>query len=342
MTTALLVIVVVLALAMAYINGFHDASNAVSTTITTRTLPESTALGMAAILNVLGALLGMAVLAVSGSWAVQLLGMGPLTETLAGSPDRLGLVLIATMLATIVWDLLTWWYGMPSSTWHAFLGATLGASLAVGVAAGWELLGGLLVISLIGPVLAAGLAFALMRLVLLLGRHERLQREHLRFAQTITAGAVAAGHGMADSRLPLAVIVIAAAGGAPAIGDPRQETLMMMVAVALAIGAGTLMGGHRIIRTLGRRLTDLTVAQGLAAETSAAVMMSLGVFGLQSPVSTSHALAASVAGAGAAEGPRTVRWPVARSIILVWLVTPLASAVVGAAVTGLLLELPTG
>ncbi|MGP9538620.1 inorganic phosphate transporter [Brachybacterium sp. AOP43-C2-M15] len=337
MSTTLLVIVVVLALAMAYVNGFHDASNAISTTIATRTLRESTALAMAAILNLLGALLGMAVLAVTAPWAVQLLGMAQLAEVTAGVPDRLGLVLIAIMLSTIAWDLLTWWYGMPSSTWHAHLGATLGASAAIGAAASWELMGYLLAISLVGPLLSAGLAFLLMQGVLLLGRHERLRREHLRFAQTITAGTVAAGHGLADSRLPLAVIVIATAGGTPFLAAPAPTAVAMMVAVAVALGAGTLMGGHRIIRTLGRRLTDLTVAQGLAAETSAAVTMSLGVFGLQSPVSTSHALAASVAGAGAAEGLRTVRWPVARAIILTWLATPLVSAVAGAALTGVLL-----
>jgi PiT family inorganic phosphate transporter len=99
------------------------------------------------------------------------------------------------------------------------------------------------------------------------------------------------------------------------------------------------MGGHRIIRTLGRRLTDLTAAQGLAAESSAAMTMSLSVFGLGSPVSTSQALASSVVGAGVARGRRTVRWSVAREIVLIWLVTPLACAVVGAALYGVGLEL---
>lgn len=335
MTTVLFALVVVLALAMAYMNGFHDASNAVSTTIATRTLRESTALAVAALLNLLGALLGMALLAVTAQWAIELLGFTPLTEATLGRPDVLGLALVAILLSTIFWDLFTWWLGMPSSTWHAFFGATFGASFAIGAGPAWEMLGLLFFVSIVGPPLSAALAFLLMQVVLRLGRHEQLERSHLRFAQTVSAAAVATGHGISDSRLPLAVVVVAAATTeASAVG-----TVSMMVSISVAIGAGTLIGGHRIIRTLGRRLTDLTVAQGLAAETSAAVTMSLSIFGLNVPISTSHSLASSVVGAGAAKGPRNVRWPVARTMLLTWLATPLVSALLGAALAGVMLEI---
>ena len=336
MTPVLFTLVIVLALTMAYVNGFHDASNAVSTTIATRTLRESTALAIAALLNTIGALLGIAVLVITAHWAIGLLGMDALSRQTAGQPDLLGLTLIAIMLATISWDLLTWWFGMPASTWHAFFGASFGASLAIGAEVPWELFGLLLLASLVGPPLSAAIAFALMHGLLQLGRHERLQRGHLRFAQTLSAGAVAAGHGINDSRLPLALVVVAAA----TTDTPTLGRTWVMISIAVAVGAGTLMGGHRIIRTLGRRLTDLTVAQGLAAETSAAITMSLTLFGLESPVSTSQAVASSIAGAGAAKGLRNVSWPVARNILLVWLTTPLACGVLGAAATGVLLELP--
>ena len=135
-----------------------------------------------------------------------------------------------------------------------------------------------------------------------------------------------------------AVVVIAFT----TISAPEGSTTAVMAAVALAIGAGTLVGGHRIIRTLGRNLTDLSVAQGLAAETSSATTMSLSLFGLDAPVSTSHSLASSVVGAGVGRGLRTVRWRVAGQILLVWLVTPLATALLGAALIGVLQELPTG
>lgn len=335
MTTALFALVVVLALAMAYMNGFHDASNAVSTTIATRTLRESTALGIAALLNLLGALVGMGMLAVTAQWAVEQLGFIPLADATVGRPDVLGLALVAILVATILWDLITWWMGMPSSTWHAFFGATFGASFAIGAGTAWEMLGVLLFVSLVGPPLSAALAFLLMQVVLRLGLHERLQRGHLRFAQTISAAAVATGHGISDSRLPLAVVVVSAATTeATAFG-----TGSMMVSIAVAIAAGTLIGGHRIIRTLGRSLTDLTVAQGLAAETSAAMTMSLSIFGLNVPISTSHAVASSVVGAGAAKGPRNVRWSVARTMLLTWLATPLVSALLGAALAGVMLEI---
>src|SRR5699024_9853673 len=137
---------------MAFYNGFHDASNAVSTAITTRSLRESTALGMAAILNLLGALLGMLLLSVTADWALRLLVLRRLAETAAGARVVLGAGLIAIMLATLAWEVLTWWIGMPSSTWHAFFGGALGASLAIGATAAWDRLVAILVASIVGPL----------------------------------------------------------------------------------------------------------------------------------------------------------------------------------------------
>lgn len=335
MSPALLALVVVLALVLAFYTGFHDASSAVSTAITTRSLKESTALAMAAILNLLGALLGMLLLTVTADWALQLLGLGRLMEETSGAPDVLGAGLVAILLAVLAWEVLTWWIGMPSSTWHAFYGAALGASLAIGAAAAWDRLAAILVASIVGPVIAVLLAYLVMQGILALARNERLRVGHLRFAQTVSAGAVATGHGLSDSRLPLAVIVIACSVSDLSPG----ASLMVLVPVAIAMAAGTLLGGHRIIRTIGRRLTDLSTAQGLAAESSAVISMSVAIFGLSSPVSSSHGLASSVVGAGVAMGPRHVRWPVARTMVLVWLATPLATAVLGAALAGVLLEL---
>ncbi|MFC7374190.1 MULTISPECIES: anion permease [unclassified Brachybacterium] len=338
MSPALLAIVLVLALVMAYVNGFHDASNAVSTAITTRSLKESTALAMAAVLNLLGALLGMLLLAVTAHWAVSLLGLGELAEQAGGAPDVLGMALVSILVATLSWEIITWWYGMPSSTWHSFYGGTIGASLAIGAAAAWDRLAAILVVSVVGPVVAALAAYLLMHGILALGRGERLRIEHLRFAQTVSAGAVATGHGLSDARLPLAVVVVATSSAGLHIGD----SLALMLPVAVAVAAGTLMGGHRIIRTIGRRLTDLSTAQGLAAESSAVAFMTLGVFGLESPISSSQSLASSVVGAGVAMGPRHVRWAVARSIVVTWLTTPVVTGVFAAALSGVMLELQIG
>ena len=335
MTPALLALVVLLALAMAFVNGFHDASNAVSTAITTRSLRESTALGMAAILNLLGALLGMLLLAVTAPWALHLLGLGELAASTAGTPDVLGAGLVAILLATLCWELLTWWIGMPSSTWHAFYGSVIGASLAIGAAAAWDRLVVIVIGSIVGPLTAVLVSYLVMQGILALARDERLRVAHLRFAQTVTAGAVATGHGLSDARLPLAVIVVAASVSDLSFG----AALPMMVAVAVAVAAGTFVGGHRIIRTIGRRLTDLSVAQGLAAEGSSVLSMSVAIFGLESPVSTSHGLASGVVGAGVAVGPRQVRWRVARTMVAVWLLTPIVTALLAAALAGVLLEL---
>lgn len=327
MSAVLLGLIVALALVMAYVNGFHDASNAVSTSITTRTLQESTALTMAALLNVLGTLLGAGLIALTTEWAVSMLGLQTLLEATAGHGELLGAALVAVLLTTIFWDLTTWWFGMPTSTWHAFLAALVGASLVIASAADWSRLGWVLLVSVVGPVLSAAFAFVLMHLVLRLGRAEMLRAGQIRFAQTISAGAVATGHGMNDSRIPLAVVVISGA----AAGVPGVTSLSMVLAIAVAVGAGTLMGGHRLIRTLGRRLTDLTAAQGLAAETSSAASMTLGMLGLEVPMSTSQSLASSVVGAGLARGVRHIRWGVAREVIIAWLITPPVCALLGAA-----------
>lgn len=336
MDSGSLVALVVLAVALAYVNGFHDASNAVSTAITTRTLRESTALGVAATLNLLGGLLGAGLMALGAGWSADLLQLAPLANALGDTPDMLGLVLCAVALSTLAWSVFTWWMGMPTSTWHTILGAVLGASWVVGASIPWDATVQLIMLPLlIGPLVAVALSFLLMRGLLALGRTELLGAGHLRFAQTISAGAVAAGHGIHDIRIPMTLVAMAVwAGGL----DP-QAALSAAVPLSLALAAGTLMGGHRIIRTLGRRLSDLSTAQGLAAESSTAIVLGVGVLGLNMPMSTSHTLASSVVGVGLGLGPRHLRWPVVARIVAVWLVTPVASAAAAAVLTVLALRL---
>lgn len=336
MSPLLLSLVVLLALVMAYYNGFHDASNAVSTAITTRSLRESTALGMAAILNLLGALLGMAMIGLSLPWALHLLGLEPLAAQLVDAPDVLALCLLAIITATLAWEVLTWWMGMPSSTWHSFFGGVLGVSLIAGSSAPWGRFATILAISVVGPLLAIGISFAVMQALLALIRTQRVRIDHVRFAQTVTAGLVATGHGIADSRIPLAVVAIAVIP----LGLPTGASLALMLPIALAMAAGTFMGGHRIIRTIGRRLTDLSASQGLAAESTSAGLMGLGAIGLEFPMSSSHSLASSVIGAGVAMGPRQVRWNVARTMVGIWVVTPIATAVIAGSIAAVLRELP--
>lgn len=334
MSPLALAVVVALAVALAFVNGVHDASNAISTTITTRALRERTALWYAAVLNLLGALLGGWAVAISAGWATGVLWLDELFATV--SPQQLGFALTGILLATLLWLLATLRLGMPASTWHSVFGAVAGAVFALGAHAPWTRLMLLVALPiLVGPLVAAAASFVVMRILLALGRTERLRVAHMRFLQTTSAGLVAAGHGLHDVRVPLALIAAAAActtsGAEIAVGAT--------IPVAVALALGTALGGHRIIRTLGRRVSDLSTAQGLAAETMAAAVVGLAVFGLKVPVSTSHTLAAGVVGAGSALGPRHVRWTVVGQMLVTWFATSLVTGLLSGVITILQMRL---
>ncbi|MFC0675121.1 inorganic phosphate transporter [Brachybacterium hainanense] len=318
--------ILLLTVVLAYVNGFHDASNAVSTTITTGTLRERTALGMAALLNLLGALLGMGLVTMSGAWAFSKIPLGGLADD-GGSPPHLVLwVLLAAVATTVLWDLATWWRGMPSSSWHALYGAIGGASLVLGWHADWSaFLGDALMPTAFVPLLGALAAYLLMHGITRLLAKDRLVSGHVRFAQTVSAGAVATAHGLQDVLIPMAVVV-AVSATAPV---PPAMLAAAPFVIALALATGTYMGGHRIIRTLGTRLTDLSSPQGFAAEASTAALMGVVTLGFGMPVSSSHAIAAGVMGAGLARGRRALRLPVVWSILVTWIATPVACLLLG-------------
>lgn len=338
-----------LALVLAYVNGLHDASNAVSTAIASRALSERTALGVAAVLNLLGALIGILVAGWSAQRALRVTGLADVDVSHPQIAATVRTVVVAAVVATLVWELLTWWWGMPSSTWHAMFSGIAGASLALGLAVpltsdALAVLGSLL----LSPLLGGVLSFALVHAIARLSRWRAVRTHHLRAAQTVSAGAVAAGHGLHDSLLPMSVIVIALAtvpagstgtggalgtsSGATAAGEVLALPVGIGIAVAVAIAAGTLAGGHRVIRTLARRLTDLSTAQGLAAEASAAVVLFTGTIGLGAPISTSHTVTAGIVGSGLAVGPRSVRWSIVRRILATWCATPVVAGLLGAGI----------
>lgn len=321
----LVAVVVALAIVLAYVNGFHDASNAISTTITTRTLRERTALGMAALLNLLGALLGVGLVTLSSTWAFARMGLGHLAD--GDTPDHLVLwIVFAGVLTAILWDLVTWWLGMPSSSWHALFGGIGGASLVLGWQADWSVIvRSSLLPTFFAPLLGAAAAFGLMHLVSRLLAGDRLLAGHVRFAQTVSAGAVATAHGLQDALIPMAVIT-AVAATSPV---PGPLLVAAPLVVALTMAAGTFMGGHRIIRTLGSRLTDLSTPQGFAAEAATAGLMGMVSLGMGLPVSSSHSIAAGIMGAGLARGPRALRLPIVRRILAVWVSTPLVCFLLG-------------
>jgi PiT family inorganic phosphate transporter len=318
----LLAAVIVAALAFAWMNGFHDASNAVATSLSSATLTARVALPLAGGLNVVGALLGVGVAETIGTRLV----------TVPVSSPGLGLV-AAALVAAFGWNLLTWSLGLPSSSSHALIGGLAGGALVAGGAVQWDVVRDLVVVPmLLSPLLGFALAWLLMALVVRVVREVTYgtARRRFKIAQTVSASAVALGHGLQDGQKTMGVMVIAlAASGHTVDGVP----LWVRLSAALALGAGTVVGGGRIIRTLGRRVVPVDPVSGFAAESvSALVLAGTAVF--QAPVSSTHTVTASIMGAGSTRGRREIRWAVVRRILLAWVLTPAATALGAAALYG--------
>jgi PiT family inorganic phosphate transporter len=287
---ALLVAVVVTALIFDYTNGFHDAANAVATSISTRAVPPNVALAAAALLNVIGALVSTHVAAT--------LAKGIVDAAAVTMPVMLG-----GLVGAIFWNLLTWWWALPSSSSHCLIGGVAGAVLAT---AGpdhvlWSgILRKVLVPTLVAPLVGFAFGIALMVAILWIFRRAhpgRLMRR-FRIAQLVSASVMAFSHGSNDAQKTMGVITLAlfAAGAIPALEVP----LWVKLASAAVIGLGTYAGGRRIIRTLGMRLVKLTPAHGFAAETAASTVL-LGTAWFGFPISTTHVITTSVMGVGATE-----------------------------------------
>jgi PiT family inorganic phosphate transporter len=319
---ALLVAVVLTALLFDYTNGFHDAANAVATSISTRAVPPTVALIAAAVLNVAGAMVSTHVAATLAKGIV---------ETSAVTPP----VMLGGLVGAISWNLLTWWWALPSSSSHCLVGGVVGAAL-LNAGSDFVQWGGILrkvlIPTLSAPLIGFSMGIALMLLLLWMFRHAHpgpLVRR-FRLAQLVSASFMAFSHGSNDAQKTMGVITLAlfAGGVLPSLEVP----LWVKLASALTIGLGTYAGGRRIIRTLGMRLVKLTPVHGFAAETSAsAVLLGTAWFGF--PVSTTHVITTSIMGVGATERASAVKWGVSRDIFLAWVLTLPASAAIGALCT---------
>jgi inorganic phosphate transporter, PiT family len=315
-----LIAVVVLALFFDFTNGFHDAANAIATSVSTRALTPRTAVVMAGVLNFAGAFVSIKVATTVGKGVV---------DTDVVTID----VVLAAVVGAIVWNLITWALGLPSSSSHALIGGVAGAGIA---AAGldavlWQgVTEKILLPSLVS--IFVGLALGGLLVVAIMwgfrrmhpGRTSRIFRR----LQIVSAGFVALTHGTNDAQKTMGVIALALVAANP--GAEFHVPLWVIVSAALAIAAGTYAGGWRIIRTLGRRITHLEPYQGFAAETATAgILYTTAHLGF--PVSTTHTISGSVLGAGAARKFSAVRWGVARSMLAAWLFTFPAAALVAAA-----------
>ena len=318
--TLSLVVVVVLAIIFDYINGFHDTANAIATSVATRALSPRTAVLMAAAFNFIGAFAGTAV--------AKTIGAGLVNEETTTQA-----IVMAALLGAITWDLITWWFAVPSSSSQALVGGLLGATV---IAAGWGALdiGGIvnkvIIPSLTSPLIGFVAAFLLM--LALYWTFRRAKRKPMarifRRLQVISAGYMAFAHGSNDAQKTMGIITLAlfSAGVISSIEVPTW----VIVVSATALSLGTAVGGWRIMHTMGQRVVELEPVHGFAAETTAASVL-IVTANLGMPVSTTHVISSAIMGVGSARGAKGVRWGVARRILLAWVVTIPASGLVAAA-----------
>ena len=323
MELVLVVVVVAFALGFDYTNGFHDAANAIATSVSTRALTPRAALIMAAVFNLVGAMLGTEVAQTIGS------GIIDITES---ESTHLGLVMVlSAVVGAIVWNLITWWFGMPSSSSHALIGALTGVGLASGITVHWDVILDKVVIPMvISPVVGFSLAFVLMVALLWAFKNANPHKVTRRFriAQTASAAAMALGHGLQDAQKTMGVIVIALVAGG--VQDDNQIPLWVKLSAAGAISLGTYSGGWRIMRTLGRRVIELDPARGFVAETVAASVLYTTAFAFHAPISTTQTITSAIMGVGATKRLSAVRWGVAGNIAVAWVLTIPAAATVAA------------
>jgi PiT family inorganic phosphate transporter len=320
MELAIVIAVVVVALAFDYTNGFHDAANAIATSVSTRALTPRVALILAAVMNFVGALLGQEVAKTVQS-----------VLTIDGVSEKHGLVIIlAGLLGAISWNLVTWYYGLPSSSSHALIGGLVGAGLAGGVTIEWQTILEKVVIPMIAsPIVGFTLAFVIMLSIMWIFRRRNPHKvfRGFRMAQTLSAAALALGHGLQDAQKTMGVIFLAVTTAGYYSGGDESLPLWIVLSAATAISLGTYSGGWRIMRTLGRKIIHLDPARGFSAETAGTIVLYTTAFIFEAPISTTHTITSAIMGAGATKRFSAVRWGVARSIVTAWVLTfPMAGS----------------
>ena len=314
-------LVIVLALAFDFINGFHDTANPIATCIATRSLSPRIAIIMSAFLNFVGAMVSTGVAKTIGGEIVT-------------SPQMVdSTVLIAALFAAIVWNLFTWKIGMPSSSSHALIGGVLGA---VTISYGTGAINGngvfMIVAGLIGsPVIAMFSGYVIMTLLFILFRN--VGRSKVNYIslhiQSLSAAVMAFSHGSNDAQKCMGIITLALLSGGY-IGE-LEVPFLVKIACAFAMCAGTSVGGWRIIRTVGNKIFRLEPVNGLAADINSALTIFTATF-LHLPVSTTHVVTGSIMGVGWAKRFRAVHWNVAYSMVGAWVMTIPSTAAVGALV----------
>jgi inorganic phosphate transporter, PiT family len=345
--TLALVLVVVTALGFDFTNGFHDTGNAMATSIATGALKPRVAVALSAVLNLAGAFLSVAVaLTVTNAVIhIQQKNGTPNPELLADGGDKLLMIVLGGLIGAIMWNLLTWLFGLPSSSSHALFGGLIGSTVA---ALGWGgvnwvgdgskldgVIGKVILPAVLSPIVAGIVAAVGTWLVyrIVVGVAARFTSNGFRWGQVGTASLVSLAHGTSDAQKTMGVITLALIGSGH-WHSTSSIPLWVKLCCALAIATGTYLGGWRVIRTLGKGLVEIESPQGMAAEaSSAAVILASSHLGFA--LSTTHVATGSILGTGVGKPGAEVRWGVAGRMAMGWLLTLPAAALVGAAMYGI-------
>ncbi|HEY9060338.1 MAG TPA: inorganic phosphate transporter [Pseudobacteroides sp.] len=341
---SLAIIVVILALSFDFINGFHDTANSIATSVSTRVLSPRTAIFMAAVLNIAGALVSTRVAKTVSKEIIN----DDMIKVVGGDKGVM-YVVIASLAAAIIWNLVTWYFGIPSSSSHALFGGMIGSSVAyigsMAVLKWYEapqaghfffqakgILFKIIIPLFTSPLIGFLLGFLVMKFLYLILRKFTQHSVNTIFSklQIASAGIMAFAHGGNDAQKSMGIITLALIA-ADMNGGSKDVTLPVVIACALAMGIGTSLGGWRIIKTMGVNMIRLAPINGFAAETGAAIVIET-MTRLGAPVSTTHIISTSIMGVGAAKRLSAVRWALARSILGAWVLTIPITAILGAVI----------
>jgi PiT family inorganic phosphate transporter len=321
-TTAhvLVILIVLIALIFDYTNGFHDAANAIATTVATKAVKVRTALIIAAVGNMVGAFLSEGVAKTVGKGIIDV------------ESSTSGLVVVmAALLGAISWNLLTWWLGLPSSSSHALIGGLVGAALVSGELVYWSgVMQKVAIPMVISPLIGISAAFALTLLLQWIFRNAKRSKvgRGFKITQVFAASAMSLGHGLQDAQKTMGVITLSLVVGGMHTGD--SIPIWVKIAAASAISLGTYSGGWRIMKTLGKRMVEIDPIRGVASQTVASTVLFFMAIHLKAPISTTHTITSSIIGAGATRGPKWVRWRTVSNIVTAWVLTLPAAALSGA------------
>ena len=317
--TPLIVLVIVLALAFDFINGFHDTANAIATCVSTRAIRPGLAIIGTAVLNFIGAMISTGVAKTIGGDIVT-------------SPAMINeLVIIAGLTGAIVWNLITWWFGMPSSSSHALIGGMIGAvAFSVGTAAlnDWGIIK--IFLSLIlSPISAILIGYIIMKILFVICHSFKPAKVNMTAnrLQILSAALMAFSHGSNDAQKSMGIITLALVSGG--FIQTMEVPTLVKILCALAMALGTSVGGWKIIRTVGGKIFKMHPIHGFAADLNSAVVIFAATL-LHLPVSTTHVVSGSIMGVGAAQRVKAVHWSVARQMVTAWVMTIPCTAVIGA------------